>query len=157
MSSVSSGESRRRRVTTQIKDAVRELRAELSMLNRQIGVRVAIKDGDLDCLDLINRHGPMSPTDVARLGRLHPATVTGVLDRLEKAGWIARERDTADRRAVTVRAVPERGREMYGLYAGMTSALDEICAGYDPEQLDTIADFLRKAAEAGHDATHRLI
>lgn len=157
MSHVTSGGRRtRRQLTTQIKDGLRDLHNRLSTLNRQVGGRLAIKDTDLDCLDLVNRHGPLSPGALARQAGLHPATVTGVLDRLEKAGWIARERDPADRRAVTVRALPDRGSELYRLFAGMNSAMDSICADYDEQQLELLADFLRKTAGAGQTAGHDL-
>ncbi|WP_033338502.1 MarR family transcriptional regulator [Catenuloplanes japonicus] len=157
MSSVTPGDPRaRRRLATEIKDGLRTLRGELSALNRQVGARLALKDGDLDCLDVIGRHGPLSPSALARRAGLHPATVTGVLDRLERAGWIARERDPQDRRAVRVRALPDRGREVLGLYGGMGTALDEIFAGYDDAQLAVLADFLRKATEAGESATRGL-
>jgi DNA-binding MarR family transcriptional regulator len=82
--------------------------------------------------------------------------MTGILDRLERAGWIARERDSADRRAVTVRALPDRGKEMYRLFSGMNSAMDAICAEYDEEQLKLLADFLRKTTDAGLAATRDL-
>lgn len=154
MTPVTSGNQRaRRQLTTQIKDSLRDLRNQLSVLNRQVGLHLDLKDVDLDCLDLVSRHGPLSPTALARRAGLHPATMTGILDRLERAGWIARERDPADRRAVTVRALPDRGREMFGLYAGMNSAMDAICADYDEEQLRLLADFLRRATEAGSTAT----
>jgi DNA-binding MarR family transcriptional regulator len=153
MSSVTPG---RRRLTTQIKDSLRDLHNQLSTLNRQVGVHLALKDVDLDCLDLINRHGPLSPSTLARHAGLHPATITGILDRLEKAGWIARERDPADRRAVTVRALPDRGREIYQLFAGMNSAMDSICADYDERQLELLADFLHRATDAGLTATRAL-
>jgi len=153
MSPVTSGH---RRLATQIKDALRDLHNQLSTLNRQAGVHLALKDVDMDCLDLINRHGPLSPSTLARHAGLHPATITGILDRLEKAGWVARERDPADRRAVTVRALPDRGREIYQLFAGMNSAMDAICAGYDEEQLELLAGFLRKTSDAGLTATRTL-
>jgi DNA-binding MarR family transcriptional regulator len=157
MSYVKSGDLRaRRRLTMQIKQSLRDLRNQLSLLNRQIGTHVDLKDVDMDCLDLISRHGLLSPTALARRARLHPATMTGILDRLERAGWIIRERDPADRRAVTVRALPDRGREMYRLFSGMNSAMDSICAGYDEEQLKLLADFLRKTTDAGLAATHNL-
>jgi DNA-binding MarR family transcriptional regulator len=146
----------RRRLTTQIKDDLRDLRNQLSMLNRQVGGRLDLKEVDLDCLDVISRRGPMSPTALARRAGLHPATMTGILDRLERAGWIARERDGADRRAVSLRALPDRGGEIFGLFAGMNSAMDKICSGYDEEQLAVIADFLRKSAAAGEGATQDL-
>jgi DNA-binding MarR family transcriptional regulator len=154
MTSVTSGDRRaRRQLTTQIKDSLRDLRNQLSMLNRQVGIHLELKDVDLDCLDLVSRHGPLSPTALARRAGLHPATMTGILDRLERAGWVARERDPSDRRGITVRALPDRGREMYRLFAGMNSAMDDICAEYDEEQLKLLADFLRRATEAGSTAT----
>jgi len=146
----------RRRLTTQIKDSLRDLRNQLSMLNRQVGARLELKEIDMDCLDLISREGPLSPSIVARRAGLHPATMTGILDRLERAGWIARERDPADRRAVTVRALPDRGSEMFGLFSGMNTAMDDLCAEYDEEQLTLLADFLRKTTDAGLNATRQL-
>jgi DNA-binding MarR family transcriptional regulator len=157
MSYVTSGDQRiRRRLTTQIKDSLRDLRNQLSTLSRQVGSCLDLKDVDMECLDLISKHGPLSPTALARRARLHPATMTGILDRLERAGWIARERDPADRRAVTVRALPDRGKEMYRLFSGMNAAMDAICAEYDEEQLKLLADFLRKTTDAGLAATRDL-
>ncbi|HEY7225475.1 MAG TPA: MarR family transcriptional regulator [Micromonosporaceae bacterium] len=146
----------RRRLTTQIKDDLRDLRNQLSMLNRQVGARLDLKEIDLDCLDLISRGGPLSPTALARRAGLHPATMTGILDRLERASWITRERHGADRRAISLRALPDRGAEVFGLFAGMNSAMDKICSEYDEEQLTVIADFLRKAGAAGEGATRDL-
>jgi DNA-binding MarR family transcriptional regulator len=157
MTPVTSGNQRaRRQLTNQIKDALRDLRNQLSMLNRQVGTHLDLKDVDLDCLDLVARHGPLSPTALARRAGLHPATMTGILDRLERAGWVARERDPADRRAVTVRALPDRGREVFQLYAGMNGAMDGICAEYDEEQLKLLADFLQRTTDAGATATNDL-
>jgi len=154
MTPVTSGNQRaRRQLTNQIKDSLRDLRNQLSMLNRQVGTHLDLKDVDLDCLDLVARHGPLSPTALARRAGLHPATMTGILDRLERAGWVIRERDPADRRAVTVRALPERGREVFQLYAGMNGAMDDICADYDEAQLQLLADFLHRTTEAGATAT----
>jgi DNA-binding MarR family transcriptional regulator len=157
MSHVTSGNRRaRRQLTMQIKGSLRDLRNQLSMLNRQVGGHLDLKEVDLDCLDLIDRHGPLSPTALARRAGLHPATMTGILDRLERAGWIARERAAADRRAVTVRALPDRARDVLRLYSGMNGALDAICGDYDEEQLRVLADFLRKATDAGFIATRDL-
>jgi DNA-binding MarR family transcriptional regulator len=148
----------RRRRTTEIKDALRALGAQLGLLNRQVGDRLAVKEGDLACLDLIARLGPLGPSALARLAGVHPATMTGVLDRLERGGWIARERDpsAADRRAVTVRALPDRGTEIFALYTGMNGSLDEILASYTPAELAVLADFLTRATEAGRTATDHL-
>jgi DNA-binding MarR family transcriptional regulator len=146
----------RRRRTRAVKDSLRELRNQLSMLHHQVSTKAALKDVDLDCLDLISRHGPLSPSALARRAGLHPATMTGILDRLERGGWITRDRDPDDRRAVAVRALRDRGAELFRLYAGMNSKMDRLCAGYSDDQLELLADFLRRTTDAGRDATDEL-
>ncbi len=147
-----------RRSTVAVKESLRELRNQLSLLNHQVSAHLALKDVDLDCLELIARHGPLSPSALARRAGLHPATMTGILDRLQKGGWIVRERDpeATDRRSVTVRAVRGRNAELFRLYAGMNTAMDELCAGYSEDELALIAGFLRRTTSAGHDATGEL-
>ena len=146
----------RRRLTTAIRESLRELSIQLSLLNHHVSGRLALNDVDLDCLDLISRHGPLSPSALARRAGLHPATITGVLDRLERGGWVTRERDQADRRAVTVRVLRDRAAEVLRLYSGMNASLDEICAGYTDSELELLADFLRRTAGAGRAATDAL-
>src|SRR3954451_11817124 len=160
MSSVSrpTPEERRRwrRLTTRVKESLRELSTQLSLLNHRVGTRLELRDADFDCLDVLSRFGPLSPGMLARKAGLHPATMTGVLDRLERGGWVVRERDTADRRAVVVRVLPDRAGELIRLFGGMNSAMDDLCAGYTAEQLEVIADFLTRPAAAGAEPTAEL-
>ena len=148
----------RRRLTTAIKESMRDLGNQLTLLNHHVGSRLEIKDVDFDCLEVINRHGPLSPSALARLAGLHPATMTGVLDRLERGGWIIRDRDpqAADRRAVTVRATRDRVGEVFHLYAGMNASMDQICDRYDDAELRVLADFLERTTRAGRAATDDL-
>jgi DNA-binding MarR family transcriptional regulator len=144
-----------RRAAALLKQTMRGLRVQLSVLNHQVGNAADLRDVDLDCLDLVSSAGPISPSALARLAGLHPATLTGILDRLEKGGWIARERDNADRRAVLVRALPDRNRDMFRLYAGMSDKMDALCSDYTMEQLELINDFLQRATVAGRQATEQ--
>jgi DNA-binding MarR family transcriptional regulator len=144
----------RRRLIATIKESLRELSTQLSLLSHHVSARVDLKNVDLNCLDLIARHGPISPTALARRAGLHPATVTGILDRLQRGGWVVRDRDpgATDRRAVAVWPLRERGADLYRLYSGMNASLDEICAGYTDAELELLAGFLRRAADAGQSA-----
>jgi DNA-binding MarR family transcriptional regulator len=147
---------RRQRLTTEIRDSLRELGIQLALLNHQIGAHLELKDVDLDCLNLIDRHGPLSPSALARRAGLHPATITGILDRLERGGWAARERDPADRRAVLVRALPDRNADLMRLYSGMSASMNKLLAGYGDTELELLADFLRRTANAGQNAADEL-
>jgi DNA-binding MarR family transcriptional regulator len=147
------------RLNRAIKESLRELGAQLSRLNHSVGARLDLKDADLECLDLIARYGPLSPSALARRAGLHPATMTGILDRLERGGWIDRGRDPADRRGVVVQAARGRGAEILRLYlvdSGMNTAMDQICAEYNDQDLQLLAGFLRRTADAAQTAAERL-
>ncbi len=132
------------------------MRVQLSVLNHHIGSGVGVRDTDFDCLDLISIHGPLSPSALAKLAGTRPATMTGILDRLESGGWIARDRDPADRRAVLLRVLQDRNSEVLDLYSDMNARLDRICSDYDDGQLETIIGFLRRVQDAGTAATDAL-
>jgi DNA-binding MarR family transcriptional regulator len=147
---------RRRRSITAVKDGLRELNGQLSLLNHHVGARLGLKDVDLECLDMLSRHGPLTPSDLARRAGLHPATMTGILDRLERAGWVTRDRDPSDRRAVLIRPLRDRGAELFRLYAGMNRSMDKLCESYTDEELELLAGFLRRTTDAGKTATDAL-
>jgi DNA-binding MarR family transcriptional regulator len=148
--------SRRRRLYRGVRESLRDMNAQVSLLNQQVRGHLDLKGADLECLDLIDQHGPLSPGELARRARLHPATVTGILDRLERGGWIHRERDPDDRRGVTVEAARDRLGEVLRLYSGMNSAMDQICAEYADHELELLAGFLRRPAAAGAAAAAEL-
>src|SRR5262249_25731886 len=80
---------RRRRPPHAVKASLRDLSGQLSLLDHRVSTRLDLKASDLDCLELVFKHGPLSPSELARRAGLHPATMTGVLDRLERGGWVS--------------------------------------------------------------------
>ena len=147
---------RRQRLTTEIRDTLRELGIQLALLNHHVSARLELKDVDLDCLNLVDRHGPLSPSALARRAGLHPATITGILDRLERGGWVIRERDPTDRRGVLVRALRERNADLMRLYSGMSASMNKLLAAYADPDLELIADFLHRTTNAGQNAADEL-
>jgi DNA-binding MarR family transcriptional regulator len=150
------GTRQRRELNRAVRQSMRDLAVQLSLLTHQIGGRLDLKGTDLDCLDLIDRYGPIGPGALARRTGLHPATMTGIIDRLERGGWITRERDPNDRRAITVQLVRTRGPEILRLFGGMNTAMTQICADYTDDELAVIAGFVRRTAEAATEAAAQL-
>jgi DNA-binding MarR family transcriptional regulator len=136
--------------------AMRELSSQLSRLNQTVGGCIGLALSDLGVLDLVARHGPLTPSALSSISGLSPATMTGVLDRLESEGWVRRERDPDDRRKVNIHAVTKRSAEVFGYYQGMQNRMRQICADYTDEQLAVLIDFVTRTAEAGTGATAEL-
>ena len=85
--------------------------------------------------------------------------MTGILDRLERGGWIDRGRDPSDRRGVVVQAARGRGAEILRLYlvdSGMNTSVDQICAEYEENDLQLVEGFLRRTADAARTAAEKL-
>jgi DNA-binding MarR family transcriptional regulator len=76
---------------------------------------------------------------------------------LEEGGWVARERDPNDRRAVFVVSLRDRRPEVRRLYSGMNKSLQEICDQYGDAELERVAQFLRSTAAAGRRAAEELV
>jgi DNA-binding MarR family transcriptional regulator len=133
----------------EVRDGLRRLRVELIRLNHRVSGRVELRDVDLDCFDLVAQNARISPSDLARVSGIHPATLTGILDRLERDGWIVRERADGDRRSVVLRPAPRAAARIVPHFQGMSDAMDAACADFSDAELTTIVEFLRRAAAAG--------
>jgi DNA-binding MarR family transcriptional regulator len=154
--SAAAASRRRRRLTNRIRDGLRDLGIQMALLNHQVGAHLDLRDADLECLDLISRFGPIGPTALARRAGLHPATLTGVLDRLERGGWVIRTPNPTDRRAILVQVIKEREAEVTQLYAGLGTAMEDLCSDFEDHDLNLIADFLLQTARASRTATDHL-
>jgi DNA-binding MarR family transcriptional regulator len=123
--------------------AVRNLIANAILFNHQVAQRVGLGASDAQFMHLLQLHGPLTPGRLAELSGLTTGTVTGVLDRLEAAGFVRRERNESDRRKVIVKLNEEQlWSAMAPLYAGQAESLAAVAGAYDGEQLEVIADFL---------------
>ncbi len=80
--------------------------------------------------------------------------MTGVLTRLEKAGWVARRPDASDRRSVQVE--PSGFDRLTALYRDANERLDEIAAQLTPQAGEVILEYLGRVCAAVHEASIRL-
>ena len=125
--------------------ALRRLGSALAMTNRAVGAMLGIKGTDLAVLDVLHREGPLTPTELARRTRTHLATMTGVLRRLERDGWVERRPDAADRRSVRIHAAGVD--RLSAVFARTDEELGELVSGWSEEQVAMLVDFLNDASE----------
>ena len=131
----------------------RELGTRESLYGQAVAEQLGMNPTDLECGDLLVVSGPMTAGRLAELTGLTTGAITGVVDRLERAGLARRERDPNDRRRVIVQA--RSGADLMGdaAYAPRREALAEMAERYSDEELVVIVDFLERANRVLKDAT----
>lgn len=109
---------------------------------------------DQECIDLLDWTGPLTAGEIGGHLGLSSGAVTGLLDRLEAAGWVRRERDPDDRRRVVVHLSGERGGELWPLYRPLAEAIQAYRDGLAARDLRVVVEFLEFANETIAEATH---
>lgn len=113
------------------------------LYNHQVAQQLGLGSSDSQFMTLLQVHGPLTPGGLARLSGLTTGTVTGVLDRLEQAGFVRRERDPVDRRRITVVLDEEAVRErVLPLYAEHARASRAALARRSPAERDAVLAYL---------------
>jgi DNA-binding MarR family transcriptional regulator len=102
---------------------------------------------DYKVLGILERTGPLSAGEIARSCGLATASVTDLIDRLERKEFVRRVRDAHDRRRVLVEPVSERVEGARRLFASTRRSLARLYARYSNRELTVIADFLARNAE----------
>ena len=100
------------------------------------------------CLELAVGEEEITPSRLAELTGLTSGAITGVLDRLERRGFVRREADPTDRRRVVVRVDPDRAAEIAGLYAPFLAATSELLADWSPAQRAALTEYLAGVGSA---------
>jgi DNA-binding MarR family transcriptional regulator len=135
----------------------RELSARTVLFHDAVAACVGLSTTEHKCLDLLERAGtPLTAGQLAQLSGLTTGAITGIVDRLESAGFVARERSVDDRRKVLVHTLPKL-REVYGpIMGGIAQVSSYILARYRDEELAVIVDFVRRSIEGLKTETARL-
>lgn len=132
----------------QVQRSLQDLRIELGILTARVAVASGLRPPDLDILDIAVHDGPISPTRLARRTGVHPATMTGMLARLERDGWVARQRNPIDGRSAVIEPVPDRTERIGRLYADANRRMGDILAQRTPGDLAVIHAFLTEVIDA---------
>jgi DNA-binding MarR family transcriptional regulator len=118
--------------------------------------RLELNVTDLRCLGLAGSEQNMTATRLAELSGLTSGAITGVLDRLERAGFLARQSDPTDRRRTLVRVHADRLAEIEAVYEPLVRTVDTLVSSYGQEVRSAVSEFLNRLADAYWVETSRL-
>src|SRR6266581_8025003 len=119
----------------ELEHAMRRSSAQGVIFGQTVANSVGISGSDLECLDFLNLEGRVTAGRLAEVTGLTTGAITGVVDRLEKAGFVRRERDESDRRKVFIVPVAERMMEIGRLYELVKRAMQKQCEDYSDAEL----------------------
>ncbi len=116
---------------------------------RAAATRAGITVTDIEVIEILDSVGPTTAGQLAELTGLTTGAITGMLNRLEEAGLVRRERDPNDGRRVIVRLVPgnDKMREISAIFATLGTGWNEMVARYDDEQIALLLEFLKRGNE----------
>ena len=148
---------RRAELLEQLAMAGRASSAATVMFHTAVAAKQGLSASEEKALDLLERSGPLTAGELARQSGLAPASVTGLINRLEHKGFARRIQNPSDRRSILVEVDVERlYARVAPLFADWARSLQELYAGYSDEQLEVILHFLNEAARRQREATARL-
>ncbi len=134
---------------------LRLLGSELVLLTQAISDRLGVNGTDLQCLGVLTSAGAMTAGELAERTGLTTGAVTGVIDRLEAASLVLRERDLADRRRVIVHPLSDddlrqRAPEFDAIFGAIARGAAHAGADLTDDQLRLVIDILRRSHPVIH-------
>jgi DNA-binding MarR family transcriptional regulator len=151
------GSAERARLANRFGAVVRKTSSLTNLVGQAAADRIGINATDLNCLNILSFSGQMTAGELASATGLTTASITGVVDRLEAAGYVRRERDARDRRRVLVHLVLDRAlRDVAPLFLPMVAEWQQLAAGYTDGELALIVEFYARMEQVFRDQVIRL-
>ena len=144
---------RREELIEAIGEKFREMSTETSLFHQAVGDKLGLHITDHKCLDFIYRYGAMTAGRLAELSGLTTGAVTGIIDRLEAAGYVRRTDDPKDRRKTIVQPTRNRRLEkkIENIFLPLRESMHKLLSSYSDEQLafllDATSEFIKQTHE----------
>ena len=125
---------------------------------RAAASRVGLTVTDMEVIDILESNGLMTAGQLADITGLTTGAITGMINRLEEAGFVQRERDPNDARRVIVRLVPgnDKMHEISAIFDSLGEGWDEIASHYGDEQMAFLLEFLKRSNAISREEIFRL-
>ena len=151
------GSAERRELENEFLDAIRRSGSIMQLLGQVSADRIGINATDLNCLNILSFSGELTAGELARATGLSTASITGVADRLEEAGYVRRERTPKDRRRVVIRLVLERAlQDVAPVFLPLVLGWQAVVTRYTDDELRLIVEFYGQMEQVIRDHLARL-
>ncbi len=136
----------------------RELSTAVILFHEAVAARLGLSAVEWKCLGLLDQHGPTTAGRLAELSGFTTGAITGIVDRLEKAGYVRREPNPRDRRSIIIQGLPNSGlrKQVMPIFASLGRAMEEVCSRYSAQELATIRDYFERTIQVLRDETAKL-
>ena len=125
--------SERKELVTALLQESRRMSTRTVVFHAAIADRLGLNPSDHKCADLIcNETGPITAGRLAEITGLSTGAITGVVDRLERAGFVSRVADSEDRRRVVFQGTEGRAPDMRHLFQPMMEGMVGIAVSPAP-------------------------
>ncbi|MEU6608196.1 MarR family winged helix-turn-helix transcriptional regulator [Streptomyces shenzhenensis] len=149
--------SARARLLAELTTVSRRYVASYALFNQAVADHLGLHPTDLQCLNLLTlERAPVTTGRVAELTGLTTGSATRLVDRLERSGYVVRERDAADRRRVLVAAVPEKTAEFGRTWERLGGDWSTLFEDLDDTELATIVSHMRRTVAFSTERIDRL-
>jgi len=136
----------RKELLKQLDEEMRQMSTWTVLFHSAIAEQVDLNVTDQKCLDILNQHGPLAAGQLADITGLTTGAITGVIDRLEKAGYVHRERDLNDRRRVIVQPALEKVAQDLGpIFTHFQQRYLPLLENYPEDELNLLISFFQES------------
>lgn len=119
----------------------------VAQFNDLVARNLGVTPAETQCLYVLSRFGPSTPSELARRVNLTSGATTRMLDRLLAAGYITRTPDPGDRRRVVIEPAGDGIAQIAAMYQPLNDDLAALMADFDATELRKLAEFARRAEE----------
>lgn len=132
-----------------INDKFTEMSFETILFHQAVANTVGLHITDHQCMHFIHRYGAMPAGRLAELTGLTTGAVTGIIDRLEKAGYVRRTNDPKDRRRTIVEAIRNKKleRKLEMIFVPLHEKMHKLLSSYSDSELNFLLEALTKSVQ----------
>jgi DNA-binding MarR family transcriptional regulator len=139
-------------------DRFREMSTETVMFHQTVANGLGLYITDHKCMDIIHRFGAMPAGRLGEMTGLTTGAITGMIDRLEKAGYVRRTNDPKDRRKTIVEPVRNKKLEkkIEMIFTPFHERMHKLLSSYSDSELTFLLDAMTKLIEQTREESKRL-